>query len=52
MVLHGHENDIGAPSPSGRPPGPFTAGVVTLFESRTQPGGAVYQPRARIELAA
>jgi 2'-5' RNA ligase len=30
----------------------FTADVVTLFESRTQPGGAVYQPRARIELAA
>jgi 2'-5' RNA ligase len=30
----------------------FTADVVTLFESRTQPGGAVYQPRARTELAA
>jgi hypothetical protein len=25
---------------------------VTLFESRTQPDGAVYLPRARIELAA
>jgi 2'-5' RNA ligase len=36
-----------------RPPSTtFTADVVTLFESRTQPGGAVYQPRARIELAA
>jgi RNA 2',3'-cyclic 3'-phosphodiesterase len=33
-------------------PTTFTADVVTLFESRTQPGGAVYQPRARIELAA
>ena len=33
-------------------PGTFTADVVTVFESRTQPGGAVYQPRARIELAA
>lgn len=30
----------------------FTADVVTLFESRTQPDGAVYLPRARIELAA
>jgi RNA 2',3'-cyclic 3'-phosphodiesterase len=30
----------------------FTADVVTLFESHTRPGGAVYQPRARIELAA
>ena len=33
-------------------PSAFTADVVTLFESRTQPGGAVYLPRARIELAA
>jgi RNA 2',3'-cyclic 3'-phosphodiesterase len=33
-------------------PGAFTADWVTLFESRTQPGGAVYRPRARIELAA
>ena len=33
-------------------PTTFTADVVTLFESRTRPGGAVYQPRARIELAA
>jgi 2'-5' RNA ligase len=35
-----------------RLPTAFTANRVTLFESRTQPGGAVYQPRARIELAA
>jgi RNA 2',3'-cyclic 3'-phosphodiesterase len=35
-----------------RLPTTFTADVVTLFESRTQPGGAVYQPRAQIELAA
>ena len=34
------------------PPSAFTADVVTLFESRTQPDGAVYLPRARIELAA
>jgi 2'-5' RNA ligase len=33
-------------------PTAFAADVVTLFESRTQPGGAVYQPRARVELAA
>jgi RNA 2',3'-cyclic 3'-phosphodiesterase len=33
-------------------PTAFTADVVTLFESRTQPDGAVYLPRARIELAA
>jgi RNA 2',3'-cyclic 3'-phosphodiesterase len=37
---------------SERLPGAFSADVVTLFESRTQPGGAVYLPRARIELAA
>ena len=33
-------------------PTTFAADVVTLFESRTQPGGAVYEPRARVELAA
>lgn len=33
-------------------PSGFTANLVTLFQSRTQPGGAVYEPRARIELAA
>jgi RNA 2',3'-cyclic 3'-phosphodiesterase len=37
---------------TARLPATFTADVVTVFESRTQPGGAVYQPRARIELAA
>jgi 2'-5' RNA ligase len=37
---------------AGRPPAAFSADVVTLFESRTHPGGAVYQPRARTELAA
>jgi RNA 2',3'-cyclic 3'-phosphodiesterase len=37
---------------SDRLPAAFTADVVTLFESRTQPGGAIYEPRARIELAA
>lgn len=30
----------------------FTADVVTLFQSRTQPGGAVYEPLVRIALAA
>lgn len=42
----------GVTSFAGALPGTFTADGVTLFESRTQPGGAVYQPRARIELAA
>jgi RNA 2',3'-cyclic 3'-phosphodiesterase len=42
----------GVTSLAGALPGAFTADGVTLFESRTQPGGAVYQPRARIELAA
>jgi 2'-5' RNA ligase len=37
---------------SERLPAAFSADVVTLFESQTQPGGAVYLPRARIELAA
>ncbi len=37
---------------SERLPTAFSADVVTLFESQTQPGGAVYLPRARIELAA
>jgi RNA 2',3'-cyclic 3'-phosphodiesterase len=37
---------------ANRLPTTFTADVVTLFESRTEPGGAVYEPRARIELAA
>jgi 2'-5' RNA ligase len=37
---------------ANRLPTTFTADLVTLFESRTRPGGAVYQPRARIELAA
>ncbi len=40
------------PERTNRLPATFTAKVVTVFESRTQPGGAVYQPRARIELAA
>jgi RNA 2',3'-cyclic 3'-phosphodiesterase len=42
----------GVSPPVRRAPAAFTADVVTLFESRTQPGGAVYEPRARIELAA
>jgi 2'-5' RNA ligase len=42
----------GVASLAQRLPTAFTTDVVTLFESRTQPGGAVYQPRARIELAA
>jgi RNA 2',3'-cyclic 3'-phosphodiesterase len=42
----------GVASLATRLPATFTADVVTLFESRTQPGGAIYQPRARIELAA
>jgi RNA 2',3'-cyclic 3'-phosphodiesterase len=44
--------ETGVASLSKRLPTAFTADVVTLFESQTQPGGAVYQPRARIELAA
>ena len=35
-----------------REPAVFTADVVTLFQSRTQPGGAVYEPLVRIALAA
>jgi 2'-5' RNA ligase len=56
--LSGARLDVGAlreranPSAATRLPTTFTADVVTLFASRTQPGGAVYQPRARIELAA
>ena len=42
---------IGITSLPGRLTTEFTADLVTLFESQTQPGGAVYQPRARIELA-
>ena len=44
--------ETGVASLSERLPTAVTADVVTLFESQTQPGGAVYQPRARVELAA